>query len=408
METLRRIEEVKEEFLEFMKKEISNTELRKDYENQFRNNSIWKELIKEYSISKYISEFGKLKGSEYNDKLKLKGHGLSEHASVNRRYYSNIHSYLLSYFNFKNYSDFVLINLSKGRSDAFLLIVAGHTILIDSGVKGNTQKRFLEEKLRNVDSVDMVIITHCDNDHIGGINELISEDKFKESIIVYNTFVSGVITYDQAEYFEKLIKQEKVIRSYHRKYSKVMKDITFFSSDDRKILPEIDHNQIYITFLHPGKKGVEAVYSDYRKTKKGRKADGKCINRNSIVFLLEYAGKTLLFTGDAMISDFSCELTKLNQEILPTPIKKIDYLKIPHHGAEENNQELDKIVTSFCCKDLILTTSSDYILREKDISKWILDEIGKDELSFYVFENNNNIPRLKTGNIILNLEDNII
>lgn len=405
MDTLKKIEEVEEEFLDFMKKEILNDSLKDDYEKQFKNDLVWRSLVRNYSISKYIHEFGNLRGKGYNDKLELKGYELSEAASANRRNYSNIHSYLLNYFSAKKYSDFVLINLSKGKSDAFLLIIAGYTILIDSGISGNEQKKILEEKLEKVELVDMVIITHCDNDHIGGINELVAEKRFSNSVIVYNTFTSGVVSYNQAEYFERLINHKKIVRTYERKYNRFIKDMIFFSSADRKMLPEINFNQIYITFLHPKKSGVEAVYSDYIKTKNGGKADSKCINKNSIVFLLEYSGKALLFTGDAMIDDFLEELSQFNQGI-PAPIKKIDYIKIPHHGAKENNHQLNKIVEMFCCKNLILTTSSDCISSGKNINQWIMDEIGKGELMFYVFENTKDVSGIKTGDIILNLEDN--
>ena len=56
--------------------------------------------------------------------------------------------------------------LSVGKADALVLKQAGHTVLIDTGEKDDGDKivRFL--KNRGIHSVDLLVITHFDKDHV--------------------------------------------------------------------------------------------------------------------------------------------------------------------------------------------------------------------------------------------------
>ena len=55
-----------------------------------------------------------------------------------------------------------------GKADALVLKQAGHTVLIDTGEKDDGDKivRFL--KNQGIHSVDLLVITHFDKDHVGG------------------------------------------------------------------------------------------------------------------------------------------------------------------------------------------------------------------------------------------------
>ena len=58
--------------------------------------------------------------------------------------------------------------LSVGKADALVLQQGGHTVLIDAGEKDDGDKivRFL--KNQGIHSVDLLVITHFDKDHVGG------------------------------------------------------------------------------------------------------------------------------------------------------------------------------------------------------------------------------------------------
>ncbi len=78
-------------------------------------------------------------------------------------------------------------------------------------------------------------------------------------------------------------------------------------------------------------------------TKTWEKEDKSPTNGSSIIFLLEYKGKKLLFLGDAIPSQVEVQLNKLiSDDSLPL---QIDVLKVSHHGAWKNNSpELIKMM----------------------------------------------------------------
>lgn len=393
----KKVSELEDDFLEYLQKE-NILELISFYEKNLKEELIWQELIKDFSVSKYLGSFKNLEYSEYFKEIEELGYHLSvnDHKNVYK-----INKHLILFFESQDLSDFIIMNLSEGKSDMFLVIISGYVILIDSSTSKGSNDLFNMLKkgcLKHVLAIDIVVITHCDNDHIGGMKRLLKADQFKDSVIVYNRFTSGVISYRQAENFESAVNGRKIVTSYHEKHKKFFKTLTFLRFDERKMLPKLKHNNIYFTLIHPEKLGVEKVYADYMrcKSQKINSGNGKVINKNSIVFLLEYRGKTVLFSGDAYIRDFYPILLTMKKEI-PVILKKIDCFKIPHHGAVENNNMLLELIEEFKITNLILTTSSQNIYEKNNLHNTIIEMITNNTNKYYVFENQSNIPGLNTG-----------
>lgn len=84
-----------------------------------------------------------------------------------------------------SYGDCMLIELKKNNADIF-------TILIDGGTVGSYNKDIkvqLENYLENDRKIDLVILTHSDNDHISGMNCILKNKNIVSKInrVIYNS-----------------------------------------------------------------------------------------------------------------------------------------------------------------------------------------------------------------------------
>ena len=61
--------------------------------------------------------------------------------------------------------------------------------------------------------------------------------------------------------------------------------------------------------------------------------DSSITNLSSVMFLMEFEGKRILFTGDGLGNDI---LESLSKKRLLDKVDCIDILKVPHHGSERN------------------------------------------------------------------------
>lgn len=258
-------------------------------------------------------------------------------------------------------------NLSNGQEDIFLFTIdrkignnsSEINILVDGG--NNGIRCVNEIKDLGLTKLDYIVLTHIDNDHIQGILMILRTIKeFKDTIIVYNKFVNGLVSYTQAEKFERLIEKKEVIVSY-KEYQDNSGEITFLSVDQRRKM-RYDNDRVYITFLSPDRDKVKKLYDfyDFYKTT-GRKQsyDAEIVNRSSIIFILEYQQNAILMTGDGYISDILSSIEQLSNSTQTVhPIKHFDLIKIPHHGSKANNSELAQLVQYIPCDKFVITNEN--------------------------------------------------
>lgn len=183
---------------------------------------------------------------------------------------------------------------------------------------------------------------------------------FDHTVILYNYVTKPVINYSQAKEFEKLIRNNEVVSTVTQNYKK-------FFSPCLKILPAAKRKELdpreqegfgdyaVMTILHPLKEGVEKVYNDYLAHPK--KPTAKLVNRNSIAFLLEYGEWAALFTGDCYIKDIADRVDQLKNMKNAGGYRKIDMIKIPHHGAKENNEGLAEFVRNHKTYEFFVSAS---------------------------------------------------
>jgi beta-lactamase superfamily II metal-dependent hydrolase len=271
-------------------------------------------------------------------------------------------------------------------------------ILIDGG-PGNTYskppkalKNEIEQIKGRGDSIDLLVITHIDDDHIGGIirvfgdnpkPDIIKKVWFNSGELISNFFKTEVdksrensldlkgdrdLSIKQGITLENFLKkmtcwEQKVIHSGDKVVRFFDSQITILSPNE-KGLEEL--NKKWET--EGGKKYLSGDHSDYKVpiselVEKSFKEDSSIPNESSISFLFEFQGKKILFLADSHPSVVAESLKKLGY----SPGKKLglDLVKISHHSSRKNTSpgllELIK-----CNKYLISTNGKEHGLPDKE------------------------------------------
>lgn len=252
-----------------------------------------------------------------------------------------------------------IYNFSEGQEDVFCISIGNQektNLLVDGG---NGRVDFITKmKELDIQELHYVLLTHIDQDHIKGVINMCKNKEYcKDITVIYNRFTNGVISYRQAEQFEELTKYFHNVVSY-KEYQDSLGSIIFLSTSQRKKI-EKEKDQIYITFLSPQKEKVQKLYEyyDYYKSNnKCKTGNAKIVNQSSIIFILEYNNYVVLMMGDGYIEDIIEAINSLSDtEKTNNPITKFDMIKIPHHGSEDNNRQLDKLLGKLPCDKFIIT-----------------------------------------------------
>ena len=179
--------------------------------------------------------------------------------------------------------------IDVGQGEAILIALPEKTMLIDAGPTGSAPKisQVLQELGR--EKIDYLVATHPDEDHIGGMADIISSTQI-------GTIYAPNKTNNTATY--------------------------------RKFLTAIQSNNLQITLAEAGT--IIDQTNDYKieilwPTKD---ADFPDTNDYSIIIKLTVGNKTFLFTGDAPTS-----------AILQSNPGHIDVLKLSHHGSRTGTNE---------------------------------------------------------------------
>lgn len=180
-----------------------------------------------------------------------------------------------------------LTSFNVGKADALVLQTANTVTVIDTGNKGDGKKigKFLEKQ--GIDTVDTLIITHFDQDHVGGAARVINKLKVKQ---VY------VPDYEkQSEEYDAFI--EKVQETGTPMTAMPAKDKIQWQADDAAF-------------------ALYAPEQDYY----GKDEE----NDFSLVLYVQHGENKLLFAGDA-------ENARM-KEIIGLHLGNVDFLKFPYHG----------------------------------------------------------------------------
>lgn len=299
----------------------------------------------------------------------------------------------------------IIKNLSSGQEDMFLITIKDGDRETRILVDGGNSKTRIKERMNEgtINELEYVVLTHIDGDHIRGLLELFkNNNKYRDTEIIYNKFVNGMISYKQAEEFEKMIGDHNIIVSY-KEYQDSSNGIKFLSVDQRLKLKNND-SDIYLTFLWPPKETVAKLQEDYEYCKRNKitssKDTAEIVNRSSIMFMLEHNQKRILMLGDGYIEDIIGSIKELtDKENCLKPIEKADLIKIPHHGSEKNNEKLDELINMVPCDNFIITNCDSTANSSVKISDKLKNTLNRPTIKIYVTKNSEKYSGLENVDI---------
>ncbi|GKX64859.1 hypothetical protein [Inconstantimicrobium mannanitabidum] len=286
-------------------------------------------------------------------------------------------------------------SVGAGLGDCFFIEIANekmsNVIMVDGrkGILGGVDThQLILNYIDRYKKIDYLIVTHIDFDHIQGVIETMKEkkDKFEDTIVIYNHVTKSIVNFSQARDFEKMILDNAVIHSGRKDYTLYSNSLVHILSNQKRQKFDVSikqRNYAYLTLLHPDKAGIRDVYRDYLNKTIDGKPDSELVNKNSIAFLLEYENKTLLFTGDGYFNQLEIKLNHLKK----FNDKKIDLIKIPHHGSTHNNIGIVSYAKKHSCETFIVTGEKAWTQKRhpsEKLLKSFVAEFGK-KLKIYTY-----------------------
>lgn len=253
-------------------------------------------------------------------------------------------------------------------------------ILIDGGTS-STFDYSLKKEVENLKYIDLIILTHIDSDHIGGLirffkNSLVNKIEVKNIWINFPEIIEIVsgekISFGQAKTLENLIK-EKLPKALIKNY---------IHSENAKI----NFNGIDITIISPTEEILKELYSEWPKNKELKKDAEETktniakeitpinnmhllelnklsfipdksikydlINASSISIILECPDLKLLLLADSrpeIIEKYLAKNYSIEKKL------KIDYVKVSHHGSKNNTSQ--DMLKHIDCDNYIISTN---------------------------------------------------
>jgi Predicted hydrolase (metallo-beta-lactamase superfamily) len=257
-----------------------------------------------------------------------------------------------------------------------------HHLLIDGGTPGSypTGLKPVLQQLHDANEIiDLLVLTHIDNDHIGGILKLASEIEkgdFRKNFVNqwwYNSrAVLGKAFNDEVSNFPGIaLPKDNEAKDTQISFNQG-KNLEFFLTKNQNHYHRAIHLGIKpieiggakITILSPNLETLKKLYKNWEKyvaketkqkivhatsdyefsiedlSTKKYFPDSSVFNASSIAFLFEFDDLALLFLGDAVPEIYIPAIKELCEQ-RSIPNLKLDLVKISHHGSRFNfNKDL--------------------------------------------------------------------
>ncbi|MDO5516360.1 MAG: MBL fold metallo-hydrolase [Clostridium sp.] len=218
--------------------------------------------------------------------------------------------------------------MDAGKADCILIKLQDKSIMIDTGLNKSGEDIVAKLKENNIDTLDYLILTHMDKDHIGGADTVIDNIKINNLI--------------QADY----IKESKQYNQYEE------------SLKENNITPVLLHENIS-TEINGAEINIYPAEKDYYEQS----------NDYSIIVELKYGKYNFLFAGDA-------EDERLT-EFLSDNDTEYTFVKIPHHGRYDSMSKA--FIQSTSPSYAVITCSEEEVPDEE-----LLDTLEKESVKTYL------------------------
>lgn len=268
------------------------------------------------------------------------------------------------------HGDSFIIHCNKGDNEGIIIVDCGPS----SGYI-NIMKR-----LEAFCVIDLLILTHYDDDHIGGLVKYVNKNNKKESFPVKEMWVNNAATYKVASSLNLTYAQAGELRNLLSKikertgipqweqYVVEGYKVSFPFADIEVISPTQEMQQLNLKELNEEVRvnlsATKRINEDLSlsfeelalrpKSKPNLKNSSHLINACSIAFILKCDGLSLLMLGDSFPQTIEKYLRE-NKGVSETNKLQVDYVKVAHHGSRHNiSNELLDIID---CDNFIFSTN---------------------------------------------------
>ena len=199
---------------------------------------------------------------------------------------------------------------SAGKADAFLLYTEGGAVLIDCGEKGFGKEILAYMEAEKIESLDYLIVTHFDKDHVGGAAKILNS-------VPVGTVLQSNCPKD-SEAYEKYL---KALSSASIEPVTVRETLTF---------------------------ALDGVRYTVDPPRKDNYASDDS-NNSSLIVSVQNGENDLLFTGDAQ--------NERLEEFISQNRTQYDFLKVPYHGHWQ--EKLPELFASVRPEYAVITSSEE-------------------------------------------------
>lgn len=286
--------------------------------------------------------------------------------------------------------DSIHINFHDNKGENRNILIdggTGNTYNYKDKVKGKIKsgelKLTIEKIKENKEKIDLLILTHVDDDHIGGILKWFEKDSQAAELIGKIWFNSGRLISDNFE--EKEIESNRIsLKISNGMNTSITQGITFedfitkHNIWDRRLIKEKEilfEFGIEFKVLSPTLNNLELLLkkweketpetlttskkNDYEKSLKLHInsdvfiEDESIHNGSSIAFILTYNSKNMLFLGDAHPTSVVASLKHFGYS--PENPLKVELVKVSHHGSKFNTS--DELIQLIDCEHFVISTN---------------------------------------------------
>lgn len=298
-----------------------------------------------------------------------------------------------------------------------------HQIWIDGGLSKSYKdhhKGYLRRLQEAGGKIDLMMVTHIDQDHIGGVLAFANDASTPAEIVKQFWFNSGLII---SKYFDDVVDITRSVAlpdtgENSRSIKEGIDFESFLVESNRWHDTPIMLGQVYrigdasLTILTPNKHSLQKLNQKWQDELSSDRTAGKrdydvplaelaarkpkedrsVANESSIAFLFEHGEVKILFLGDAHSSDVGAALQSLGYS--QANKIKVDALKLSHHGSKASNT-YDLLDLVDCQQYIISTDGSRHGLPNKEAMARIIlhPDRKKEELISFIFNFDNDTLR---------------
>lgn len=265
--------------------------------------------------------------------------------------------------------------LKAGTGDSIIVQHKSHNIIIDGGNDSKYLISEVDKIYENGEAIDLLVITHHDDDHIKGIIDLlnhINESQYNKE----SKFIKKIIFNSPRKVLGKLPDDNANQLSYKQAYDveKLLSTIGAEWETYTDNSESLNFEDLAIDILSPTTEDLKKyslqkgayLTGDFRcdwKSPMGRldkyiddkSTDKSMSNKSSVVLKLQLENRAVLLTGDVTPDRLELIVNKLSDENDGNPIK-FDIVKLPHHGSYRSITK--QIIEKINCNTFIISTNS--------------------------------------------------